>query len=141
MTTLSPPRIGTPRSSASRVAVRRKYITGDGPADQLLDGGRDDVGLGEDPLELVGMLHAARACPCEIPVRVVSLPANTSSWKKLRVLGVGEAIALDLRVHEARDEVVGRVPAPLLADLRPYSNSAHAAGLLNGSRRSGVVLP
>ena len=116
MTTLSP---ALDRHAAELgVSRRRPAEVHDGPrpADELLDGCRDQCGLGEEPVELVGVLDQ-RQHPLRDPCASRLVAGEHHQLEEVAVLRVGEAVALDLRVDEARDEIVGRVPAALLADL------------------------
>src|SRR5438034_1399917 len=78
---LSPSRIGWPRSSASRVAVRRKYMTGETQRSisSTAVGMRD--GSASSRRRSAGCCIRA-SMPPEIRLRVVSLPATASSRKK-----------------------------------------------------------
>src|SRR5437773_428271 len=78
---LSPSRIGWPRSSASRVAVRRKYMTGETQRSisSTAVGMRD--GSASSRRRSSGCCIRA-SMPPEIRLRVVSLPATASSRKK-----------------------------------------------------------
>ena len=79
--------------------------------------------------------------PWVIAVRVVSLPPNTSTWKKFRnSVAVRRSPPTSACTKWLTTSSTGcsNRSSPSLA---PYSYSPQAAGLPKGSRRSGVVLP
>ena len=80
MLTLSPALNFCPRSSVSRVTLRRKYITGDAQRriSSVADG--TSAGLSASISNCSGCSISA-CIPCDIALRVVSLPATASSRK------------------------------------------------------------
>ena len=82
---------------------------GRSPAHDLVDAGGGDarrVGLPQRPL--FGVLVMASR-PWLMALRVVSLPATTSRMKNGGHLGVGERLAVDVRVDQGGGDVLGRV--------------------------------
>ena len=108
-TTFSPSRISCPRNSVSRVAVRRKWITG--VAQRTIS----STAVGATRSKSAS--HSARCSGCSlnafmpwlIALRVVSLPATTSRTKNEPSSCVGEPLAVDLGVDQRGGQVVGRV--------------------------------
>ena len=81
MLTLSPSLICWPRSSVSRVTLRRKYMTGD--AHRTISSVADGASDGSSTSSWYWSGKSQNALmPCEIELRVVSLPATAISKKK-----------------------------------------------------------
>ena len=55
--------------------------------------------------------------PCEIELRVVSLPATAMQQEEEVEVHLGERVAVDLGVEQRGDDVVARVRAPLRGEL------------------------
>ena len=85
-------------------------------AEDLLDRGGQERRVGREPLELVRVLHEGEDALGDPGSRRL-VAGKDEDLEEVRVLRVGEALAVHLRVDEPGDEVAGRVMASLLADL------------------------
>ena len=110
VTTLSPALMCWPRSSTSRVAVRRKCSTGRRPPQDLLGRVRDQLGLVAQQLQLLGMLHQRQhAVADRVPRRLV---ARDHQHAEVVVELVLVEHAFGLRDRERLEHVVGGLGEP-----------------------------
>ena len=134
--TLSPSRIVWPRSSKSlrrgapHVHHRRRV------AQHLVDRARRAAsGSSTSFAPLVGVLDMSASIPCEIRLRVVSLPGDGEQLEEQVELDVAEPLAFDLGLEQHADDVVARVArASRPASSVEYMNISVAAPI--ASRRA-----
>ena len=131
MTTLSPARIVWPPSSMSRVAVRRKWITG--VAQRTISStavGATAREVGHPRRGAASGKSVSAFMPWLMALRVVSLPATTSRMKNEPNSGGRQALAVDLGVHQRRGDVVARAsPCAPRPSACAYCDSSMAAAI------------
>ena len=104
VTTLSPSRIAWPRSSVSRVAVRRKCRTGRRPSQDLVDRGPDQRRVVLQHPHLIGVLHEREQPVADrVPRRLVA--GDHQQAEVVVELALGQD-PLALRDGERGDRVV-----------------------------------
>jgi len=100
-------------------------------AEDLVDRRRDERRIRGERFELFGCFHEGQD-----PLRDAGagglVPGEDEELEEVRVLRVVQALAVDLRVHEARDEIVGRMLARSSPIFRPYSKD-----VVGGRRAEG----
>ena len=106
----SPLCTGQPASSVSCTATRATPMTGRLPAQQLLDGVRDDVGVLDELAPVLGVLRQEGEHAVERGRDRVE-PGDEEEEADVEDVLAGQAVALDLGVEEVRQQVVLGAPS------------------------------